>query len=440
MRPFRVLLVDDEEKFITLLQQRLTRKGYSVEVSNCSLKALSIIEETEFDVALFDIMMGGMNGLELLEKAKKVQPNLEIIMLTGYATVDTAIEAMKKGAYDYLTKPIKPIELELSLQKAIDRKKLQEYSNNLIETIQRTNRKREIIGNSDVMINLKYMIDRVSDSPLPVLILGESGTGKELVANALHYSSCRAHHPFVPINASAIPNQLLESELFGHVKGAFTGAQVSKKGLVELANEGTLFLDEIGDMEASLQVKLLRFLDTGEFRPVGGTVTKKTNVRVVAATNINLEQAIEDGRFREDLYYRLSVVTLSVPPLRERGRDALLLAEHFLRQSNTKKKLSKETELFLLNYNFPGNVRELANLIERGILLSKGKEVMPQDFFAGEICSKNNVKSLALEDIEKEHIGQVLEKTGWNKTEAAKILKIGLRTLYRKIEEYQLRQ
>lgn len=440
MRPFRVLLVDDEEKFITLLQQRLTRKGYSVEVSNCSLKALSIIEETEFDVALFDIMMGGMNGLELLEKAKKVQPNLEIIMLTGYATVDTAIEAMKKGAYDYLTKPIKPIELELSLQKAIDRKKLQEYSNNLIETIQRTNRKREIIGNSDVMINLKYMIDRVSDSPLPVLILGESGTGKELVANALHYSSCRAHHPFVPINASAIPNQLLESELFGHVKGAFTGAQVNKKGLVELANEGTLFLDEIGDMEASLQVKLLRFLDTGEFRPVGGTVTKKTNVRVVAATNINLEQAIEDGRFREDLYYRLSVVTLSVPPLRERGRDALLLAEHFLRQSNTKKKLSKETELFLLNYNFPGNVRELANLIERGILLSKGKEVMPQDFFAGEICSKNNVKSLALEDIEKEHIGQVLEKTGWNKTEAAKILKIGLRTLYRKIEEYQLRQ
>ncbi len=403
MRPFRVLLVDDEEKFITLLQQRLTRKGYSVEVSNCSLKALSIIEETEFDVALFDIMMSGMDGLELLEKAKKIQPNLEIIMLTGYATVDTAIEAMKKGAYDYLTKPIKPIELELILQKAIDRKNLQEYSNNLIETIQRTNRKREIIGNSDVMINLKYMIDRVSDSPLPVLILGESGTGKELVANALHYSSCRAHHPFVPINASAIPNQLLESELFGHVKGAFTGAQVNKKGLVELANEGTLFLDEIGDMEASLQVKLLRFLDTGEFRPVGGTVTKKTNVRVVAATNINLEQAIEEGRFREDLYYRLSVVTLSVPPLRERGRDALLLAEHFLRQSNTKKKLSKETEIFLLNYNFPGNVRELANLIERGILLSKGKEVMPQDFFAGEICGKNNVKSLALEDIEKEH-------------------------------------
>ncbi len=440
MRQFKVLLVDDEEKFIELLKQRLTRKGYSVEASNCSLKALNMIEETEFDVALFDIMMNGIDGLELLERAKKIQPNLEIIMLTGYATVDTAIEAMKKGAYDYLTKPIKPIELELILQKALDRKRLQDYSNNLIETIQRTNRKREIIGNSDVMINLKYLIDRVSDSPLPALILGESGTGKELVANALHYNSLRAHHPFVPINASAIPSQLLESELFGHVKGAFTGAQVNKKGLVELADEGTLFLDEIGDMEASLQVKLLRFLDAGEFRPVGGTVTKKANVRVVAATNINLEQAIEEGRFREDLYYRLSVVTLSIPPLRERGRDALVLAEHFLRQSNSKKKLSKEAEIFLLNYTFPGNVRELANLIERGILLSKGEELYPNDFFAGESYSKNNIKSLALEDIEKEHIYQVLEKTGWNKTETAKILKIGLRTLYRKIEEYKLQK
>ncbi|ABW17768.1 sigma-54-dependent transcriptional regulator [Alkaliphilus oremlandii] len=440
MRRCRVLLVDDEEKFIELLKQRLTRKGYSVEISNCSLKALNMIEETEFDVALFDIMMNGMDGLALLEKAKKIQPNLEIIMLTGYATVDTAIEAMKKGAYDYLTKPIKPIELELILQKALDRKKLQDYSNNLIETIQRTNKKREIIGNSDAIISLKYMIDRVSDSSLPVLILGESGTGKELVANALHYHSLRAHHPFVPINASAIPSQLLESELFGHVKGAFTGAQVNKKGLVELADEGTLFLDEIGDMEASLQVKLLRFLDTGEFRPVGGTVTKKTNVRVVAATNINLEQAIEEGRFREDLYYRLSVVTLNVPPLRERGRDALVLAEYFLRQSNSKKKLSKEAEMFLLNYTFPGNVRELANLIERGILLSKDNDLYPNDFFARETYSKNNMKSLALQDIEKEHICQVLEKTGWNKTEAAKILKIGLRTLYRKIEEYKLQQ
>lgn len=440
MKQFRILLVDDEEKFIELLQQRLTRKGYIVEISSCSLKALKIIERSEFDVALFDIMMNGMDGLELLEKAKIIQPNLEVIMLTGYATVDTAIEAMKKGAYDYLTKPIKPIELELILQKALERKTLQNYSSNLIETIQRTNRKREIIGNSDLIINLKYMIDRVADSTLPVLILGESGTGKELVANALHYNCCRAHHPFVPINASAIPSQLLESELFGYVKGAFTGAQTDKKGLVELANEGTLFLDEIGDMDTSLQVKLLRFLDTGEFRPVGGTVTKKTNVRIVAATNINLEQAIEEGRFREDLYYRLSVVTLNVPPLRDRGRDSLLLAEHFLRQSNTKKKLSKEAEIFLLNYSFPGNVRELANLIERGLLLSKGKEIIPEDFFAGEIQDKNNVKSLALEDMEKKHIEQVLEKTGWNKTEAAKILKIGLRTLYRKIEEYNLQQ
>lgn len=438
MDEFKILLVDDEAKFIELLKQRLIRKGYKVEISNCSLKALEIIRQTEFDVALFDIMMNGMDGLELLENAKKIQPNLEVVMLTGYATVDTAIEAMKKGAYDYLTKPIKPVELELTLQKALERKTLQDYNNNLIETIQRTNRKREIIGNSDSMINLKQMIDRISDSQLPVLILGESGTGKELVANALHYSSCRAHNPFVPINASAIPSQLLESELFGYVKGAFTGAQTNKKGLVELANEGTLFLDEIGDMELALQVKLLRFLDTGEFIPVGGTTTKKTNVRVVAATNINLENAILEGRFREDLYYRLSVITLNIPPLRDRGRDALLLAEYFLSQSSTKKKLSKEAESFLLSYNFPGNVRELANIIDRSMLLSKQEEIMPQDFFAGEVHNKNNIKSMALEDIEKKHIQQVLQQTIWNKTEAAKILKIGLRTLYRKIEEYNL--
>lgn len=438
MKIFKVLLVDDEEKFTELLKQRLERKGYEVQSSNSSLKALELIKEMEFDVALFDIMMNEMDGLELLEKAKQIQPNLEVVMLTGYATVDTAIDAMKKGAYDYLTKPIKPIELELTLQKALERKKLQDYNSNLIETIQRTNRKRKIIGDSDSIINLKYMIDRVADSQLPILILGESGTGKELVANALHYSSCRAHNPFVPINASAIPSQLLESELFGYAKGAFTGANTNKKGLVELANEGTLFLDEIGDMEPALQVKLLRFLDSGEFIPVGGTTTKKTNVRVVAATNINLEQAIAEGRFREDLYYRLSVVTLSTPPLRDRGRDALLLAEYFLMQSNSKKKLSKDAEAFLLSYNFPGNVRELANMIERSILLSKEEEIVPQDFFAGETYNKNNIKSWALEDIEKEHIEQVLEQTKWNKTEAAKILKIGLRTLYRKIEEYDL--
>lgn len=438
MEQNRILIVDDEEKFTEILGQRLSRKNYLVETANSGSLALKIIESKEFDAAIFDIKMNGMDGLELLVKAKKVQPNIEVIMLTGYADVDTAIKAMKNGAYDYLIKPIKPVELELILDKALEKKKLKESNQNLIETIQRTSGRPNIVGVSEPIVNLKQVIEKVADSSLPVLILGESGTGKELVASALHYNSCRAHHPFIPINASAIPNQLLESELFGYVKGAFTGAGVDKKGLLELANEGTVFLDEIGDMDTSLQVKLLRFLDTGEIRPIGGTIAKRINVRVVTATNIDMQQAIEDGSFREDFYYRLSVIRIEMPPLRDRGRDKLYLAEHFLRQSNLNKRLSKEAEEFLLNYRFPGNVRELANLIERGILFSKGDEIMSADFFSGELNNKKDEKSLSLEDMEKEHIEQVLVKTGWNKTEAAKILKIGLRTLYRKISEYNI--
>ena len=438
MEQYRILIVDDEEKFTEILSQRLSRKNYLVETANSGSLALRIIESKEFDAAIFDIKMNGMDGLELLVEAKKVQPNIEVIMLTGYADVDTAIKAMKNGAYDYLIKPIKPVELELILDKALEKKKLKESNQNLIETIQRTSGRPNIVGVSEPIVNLKQVIEKVADSSLPVLILGESGTGKELVASALHYNSCRAHHPFIPINASAIPNQLLESELFGYVKGAFTGAGADKKGLLELANEGTVFLDEIGDMDASLQVKLLRFLDTGEIRPIGGTIAKRINVRVVTATNIDMQQAIEDGSFREDFYYRLSVIRIEMPPLRDRGRDKLYLAEHFLRQSNLNKRLSKEAEEFLLNYRFPGNVRELANLIERGILFSKGDEIMSADFFSGELNNKKDEKSLSLEDMEKEHIEQVLVKTGWNKTEAAKILKIGLRTLYRKISEYNI--
>lgn len=438
MDQYRILLVDDEEKFTEILKQRLSRKNYWVETANSGLGALKIINKHEFDAGIFDIKMNGMDGLELLVEAKKAQPNMEVIMLTGYADIDSAIKSMKSGAYDYLAKPIKPVELELALEKALEKKKLKQSNNNLIETIQRTSGNPIIVGVSEPIVNLKDMIERVADSLLPVLILGESGTGKELVASSLHYKSCRSHNPFIPINASAIPNDLLESELFGYVKGAFTGAGSDKKGLLELANEGTLFLDEIGDMDPSLQVKLLRFLDTGEIRPIGGTITKKINVRVVTATNIDLEQAIEDGNFREDFYYRLSAIKLKVPPLRDRGRDKLYLAEHFLRQSSSKK-LSKEAEEFLLNYEFPGNVRELANLIERGILFSKGQEIMSKDFFSGEINNKVSEKTLSLEDMEKEHIEQVLKKTGWNKTEAAKVLKIGLRTLYRKIAEYNIK-
>lgn len=440
MDSYRLLIVDDEEMFVKVLRDRLTRKGLYVKAATSGTEALKLIEEEEFDVGLYDIMMDKMNGIELLGETKKIQPNMEIVMLTGYGTIESAIEAMKKGAYDYLSKPINPTELELVLKRAAEKKKYKLKNENLVENIKLISGKKEIIGESKVMKELKYMIEKVADSNLPVLILGESGTGKDLVANALHYRSSRKDNPFIPINSGAIPGELLESELFGYVKGAFTGAQVNKKGLVEIASGGTLFLDEIGDMDPALQVKLLRFLDTGEFRPVGSTMTKKVDVRVIAATNKNLQEAISKGSFREDLYYRLSVVTIHVPPLRERGEDILLLAEYYLKMhKNNKKELAEETKEFLLNYDFPGNVRELINFIDRGVLLAKEDKIYPRDLLPNLSDESPEKKGISLEDVEKEHILEILNYTNWNKQKAAKLLGIGLRTLYRKIEKYNLR-
>lgn len=440
MDSYKLIVVDDEVKFVEVLAERLKRKGVNVKAFTSSLDALDTLKEEEFDAALFDIMMDNLNGLQLLEKCKDIQPNLEVVMLTGDGTVETAIEAMKKGAYDYLIKPVNPNKLEMVLQRAAERKWLKDQNLNLSENIKRINKFSDIIGESKVMEELKYVISRVGDSTLPALILGESGTGKDLVANALHYYSKRRDQPFIPINSGAIPGELLESELFGHVKGSFTGAHVDKKGLVELANGGTLFLDEIGDMDPMLQVKLLRFLDTGEYRPVGGTIARKTNVRIVTATNKDLEESIRQGNFREDLYYRLGVVTIHVPPLRDREDDILLLAEHFLRENvGNKKSLSQNTKSFLLTYDFPGNVRELANFIERGVLLSNNEIIEPNDMFANIITSKSiNNTILSLQEVEKEHINHVLKICSWNKPKTANMLKIGLRTLYRKIEEYNL--
>lgn len=439
MEKFRLLIVDDEEKFIHILKDRLSRKGIYVQAVTCGLKAIELMQNEEFDVGLFDIMMDKINGLELLDEAKKLQKDMEIIMLTGYGTVDTAIRAIKNGAYDYLSKPINPVELELVLKRAAEKKLLKEGNDNLIENIKLINNKREMIGQSPPMANLKYIISKVSESELPILILGESGTGKDLIANEIHYSSSRKDKPFIPINAGAIPSELLESELFGHVKGAFTGAHTNKKGLVEIANQGTLFLDEIGDMDLNLQKKLLRFLDTGEFRPVGSTMNKKTSVRVITATNRNLEKAIEDGEFREDLFYRLSVITIPVPPLRDREDDILLLADYFLQKNSNTKILTEDAKVFLKNYSFPGNIRELINFIDRGILLSKGDKINEWDLFPQINNNKiSNQEITSLDDIEKKHIIEILKKANWNKPEAAKILKIGLRTLYRKIEKYNI--
>ncbi|MFV9511308.1 sigma-54-dependent transcriptional regulator [Tepidibacillus sp. LV47] len=445
----RILVVDDEEDLLQLLVQRLKRKGYQVDGALSGEEAVKKMREIYYDVGIFDIKMPGMDGIELLKEAKKLIFDMEVIMLTGHGTVETAIEAMKSGAYDYLTKPYNLSELDVIIQKAIEKKQLFEENQRLKEVLQSEGSQFEIIGEHPKLKMLLEMTKRVAKSHVPVLIEGESGTGKELIARAIHAWSDRANQPFIAINSGALMENLLESELFGHAKGAFTGAISEKKGLVEMAHKGTLFLDEIGEMPLPLQVKLLRFLESGEFRRVGDNQLRKVDVRLVAATNRNLEKEIEMGKFREDLYFRLNVMKLIVPPLRERKSDIPLLAQYFLKKSQTyygEKKLSKEALQALSQYHFPGNVRELSHLIERGVLLSMGKIIQAYDIFPQGINSnlneeeKNEEKGelISLEELERQHIERVLKECDWNKTKASQILGISLRNLYRKIETYQL--
>lgn len=479
-----LLIVDDEVTYAELLGERLSRKGFQVKVVHKASEAMTMLQKHNFDLALLDQRLPDGDGLELLHLAKATDPNLEAVMLTGYGTMESAIEALKDGAYDYLTKPCNVAKLEFTLYKALEKRRLTEQAAGLSEALRRQSGAGPIIGQSECMKKVIEMIRLVSNSEASVLILGESGTGKELVARALHFWSDRRDRPFQALNSAALPAQLLESELFGYERGAFTGANSAKPGLIEVADGGTLFLDEIGDMDLSVQAKLLRFLESGEFLRVGSTRVRKVKVRVVAATNRKIEEDIREGRFREDLYYRLNVVNIEIPPLRERKEDIPLLVSYFLKNkygSRIKKELTEESYLALHEYDYPGNVRELANIIERGALLARGsliepqhifcssmKEIKKDDFrrqhsssgeavslskvsepFPGSLISKNertnrieNISlseaDLSLESVEKRHIHTVMQLVGGNKTQAAKKLGIGLRTLYRKIEEYGL--
>jgi DNA-binding NtrC family response regulator len=461
-----LLIADDEVTYAQLLGERFVRKGFNVTVVHTATEALTEIQKNHFDLALFDQRLPDGDGLELLHVAKATDPNLETVILTGYGTMESAIEALKDGAYDYLTKPCNAAKLEFTLYKALEKRRLAEQAAGLSEALRRQSGAGPIIGQSEGMKKVLEMIRLVLDSDASVMIRGESGTGKELVARALHFWSERRDQPFQALNSAALPAQLLESELFGYEKGAFTGANSMKQGLVEVADGGTLFLDEIGDMDLPVQAKLLRFLESGEFLRVGSTRVRKVKVRVVAATNCNLEEDVREGRFREDLYYRLNVVTIEIPPLRERREDIPVLANYFLknkRGSRTEKELSKESIQALEQYDFPGNVRELANIMERGYLLAKGPWIEPEHLFCSsikglrkEVVSKNvgisqakelsslegiisyDEEDLSLQAVEKHHIQRILQRLDGNKTQAAKLLGIGLRTLYRKIEEYGL--
>ncbi|KLU63974.1 MULTISPECIES: sigma-54 dependent transcriptional regulator [Desulfosporosinus] len=446
----RLIIVDDEEDLLDLLVDRFERKGCFVEGYLNSLEAQKALEVRNFDLGIYDINLPQMNGVELLRWSKEVNPEMEILMLTGHGTVETAIETMKLGAYDYLRKPYALAELETMAEMAWEKKRLKETNTGLRQALVNQavttsgfdpEESFQIIGKSPEMMKWIELTQRLADSDISVLIEGESGTGKELFAKALHLWGKRSEQPYIAINSGALPENLLESELFGHVKGAFTGASQERKGLVEVAHQGTLFLDEIGEMPLNLQVKLLRFLESGEYRRIGESRLRKVNVRVVAATNRVLEKEVAHANFRQDLYYRLNVMKLTIPPLRERPEDIEPLVEHFLKRYSRVKPLKMTPEALkdLRRYPFPGNVRELAHMIERGIILSQGVEIEGKDLLIPQFHAfgqPQNERLVSLAQLEKEHIVKVLDCCKGNKTHAAKILGISVRQLYRKLDEY----
>ena len=446
----QILVVDDEERMRNLLKKVLTKQGFSVQTSPNGIDALMKVEETPFDVILADIRMPEMNGIEVLKTVKETRPEIYVILMTAFGSIDSAVEAMKKGAYDYITKPFKMDEITIVIKKALEEKGLRKEVASLRNEVRSKYRFDNIIGKSKVMQDVFDLIRRVSNSKSTVLIYGKSGTGKELVAKALHYNSPRKDNPFVAVNCSAIPETLLESELFGHVRGAFTGAIATRKGLFEEANGGTIFLDEIGNVSPAMQIKLLRVLQEREIRRVGGAENIKVDIRLIAASNQNLENAVSRGEFRDDLYYRLNVITINLPELKDRQDDVPLLANYFLKKytkgENEKiKSISKEAMNLLLNYNWPGNVRELENVIERAIALGRYEEILPEDIPVN-IRNSRMMSGLketlpenaTIDELERDYIAKILKKTKGHKINTARILGIDRRTLYRKVKKYNL--
>ena len=442
MKKIEVLIVDDEAIVREALADWLKDIGYQVFTAENGHKALEVIEKEKPGIMIADLVMPGMDGIELMKRAKAQQPNIEVIIITAYASIPTAITAMKEGAYDYIEKPFCPERAELLVKKLAEHRELVEENISLRQKLEDRYRFENIIAKSSKMQRVIEVIKVVAKSNATVLITGESGTGKELVARAIHSQSHRRSKPFVAVSCAALPESLLESELFGHEKGSFTGAYSQKKGKFEFANGGTLFLDEIGEMSANIQVHLLRVLEEKEFTRVGGNEAIKVDVRVISATNKDLRKAMEKQEFREDLYYRLNVVNIELPPLRERKEDIPLLAEHFLHKfamENRKEvtELSPEAIESLLAYDWPGNVRELENAIERAIILSKDSPITTADL-PQENLSLVGAASIGknLKEVEKSHILNVLRETGENYSEAARILGVSRMTLYNKAKEY----
>jgi two-component system response regulator HydG len=444
-----VLIVDDERSMCELIHTDLRTRNFTSQWVTSAAEAMQAVAAQEFDVILTDVKMPGTSGLELCEQIVGSRPDIPVVVMTAFGSMETAIAAIRAGAYDFVTKPVELDMLALTLDRAAQHRRLREQVKVLSEQVAASGRFSEMIGESPAMEQLYAQLVRVADSESSILITGESGTGKELVARSIHRHSRRGAEPFVAVNCAALPETLLESELFGHVKGAFTDARSARKGLFLEAERGTLFLDEVGEMPLTMQVKLLRALEENKLRHVGGDQEIPFDVRVLSATNRDLDSAVDEDRFREDLYYRINVIQLELPPLRSRGTDILLLAQHFIEQFGARAAkgvtgLSEQAAEKLLGYSWPGNVRELRNVIERAVALTRFEKLAVEDlpekirnYRSSQflIDGQNPAELVPLEDIERRYIHHVLDASGGNKTLAARTLGLDRKTLYRKLKE-----
>ena len=443
-RSLRILVVDDERSVRDSLRKWFIESGYKADSASDANEALKKLQNEKWDVAFLDIKLPGMDGMELQRRIKSIDPNIVLIMITAYASVDTAVRSLKEGAYDYMTKPVDPDYLTHVVGKIAQQKQLVSENIQLRERIQELYEVDQIVGESPAVLKVFELIKAVAPTDTTVMIRGESGSGKELIARAIHSNSSRRFHPIITINCGGLSEGLLESEFFGHEKGAFTGALYRRKGKFEMADGGSIFLDELGNIGAKTQMDLLRVLETKQFARVGGNEIIKVDFRLICATNSDLELAVKEGSFREDLYYRLNVFTIFIPPLRERRGDIPLLADFFLKKLKTSmnkliRGFTPESMELLKKYDWPGNVRELRNAIERAVVVGKGEYITVADLPIPKYPSISP-EDRSLEAVEKAHVFNVLEEMGWNISRAADLLKIDRTTLYNKIEKYDLRK
>jgi DNA-binding NtrC family response regulator len=448
----KILVVDDERLTAEALRNNLLLEGYAVDTTTSPSDALAALAASTYEIVVSDFRMAEMTGIELCDEIRRLYPDTDVVILTAYGTIENAVEAVKRGAYDYLTKPVDTERLLTLLRRILELHRLRDENRSLKQQITSEQQKARLIGSSPKMVEVMETIRTVAATEATVLIRGESGTGKELVASAIHQLSPRVKHPLVKVNCAAIPETLLEDELFGHERGAFTGAHAQRKGRFETAHRGTIFLDEIGEMSPAVQAKLLRVLQEREFERVGGSETIPVDVRIITSTNRNLEEAVREGKFREDLYYRVNVVPIVLPPLRERREDIAVLASYFLerfaaRNSKSFKGITPKAQEKLLAYNWPGNVRELENCIERAVVMGQGDAIGSEDIMLNpdisglaheDVASQLITEGFSVEDFERRLIEASLRKTGGNQSRAAALLGLTRRTLQYRIEKYNI--